>query len=220
MPSLSPADKRCVVSYLHTMDLDRKGHIAFRQLMRYMTRAPGLGAAAPHTYSSQGGGSSTSYAPSAPPEVKRSLSRMSSVRAVPGRDINASVDGGRTPWILRELVVGREMYLLDVRSDRVYSNVMGADWPELVGTWDGVEINFHEASAASEWGWPPHELISATGYHTFSPSRLPLRIPGLIPRSMFCWRLRMPRPSPLCSQPVPVSGQLPQGGQGPLQGAV
>ena len=152
MPSLSPADKRCVVSYLHSMDLDRKGHIAFRQLMRYMTRAPGVGAA----YSSQGGGGGSASYGSSAPEVKRSLNRTSSVHAVPGRDINASVDGGRTPWLLRELVVGREVYLLDVRSGRVYSNAMGADWPELVGTWDGVEIRFHEASAASEWrpSWP------------------------------------------------------------------
>lgn len=81
---------------------------------------------------------------------RSSLSRSSSLRVIPGRDINASIDGGRTPLILRELHHGREIYLLDVKSGRVYSNAMGTDWPELVGTYDDGEIHFQEASAAGE----------------------------------------------------------------------
>jgi hypothetical protein len=45
------------------------------------------------------GGNPTSY-----PSYDGPVSR-SSVQAVPGQDINASMDGGRTPWILRELKV-------------------------------------------------------------------------------------------------------------------
>ena len=142
MPSLSPEGKRCIVSYLYSLDLDHKGHISFKQLMRYMSRAPGVGVSPP-TYPA---------ASTAPPPAASSLSRSSSLRAIPGRDINASVDGGRTPWILRELTSGRETYLLDVRSGKVYSNAMGTDWPELVGNWDGVEIKSHEKSAAGENG--------------------------------------------------------------------
>jgi len=140
MPKLSSSAKRCVVSYLWTLDLDRKGHISFRQLMRYMSRAPGM---------------QSSEAPPLGVVAERSLSRSSlsrssSLRVVPGRDINASLDGGRTPWILRELHHGREVYLLDVKSSRVYSNMLGSEWPELVGTYDGVEINFKEVSVASK----------------------------------------------------------------------
>ena len=160
LPSLSPEGKRCIVSYLYSLDLDHKGFISFRQLMRYMSRAPGVGVTPP------------SYVPPTTPSgpsasmTRGSLTGSSSIRATPGRDINASVDGGRTPWILRELTAGREVYLLDVKSGRVYSNAMGHDWPELVGTWDGVEITFMEKSAAGKIVWLQWQgassLISST----------------------------------------------------------
>ena len=149
LPSLSPEGKRCIVSYLYSLDLDHKGFISFKQLMRYMSRAPGVGVTPP-SYVPPTSASSPAASSPAASMTMGSMTRSSSIRATPGRDINASVDGGRTPWILRELTAGREVYLLDVRSGRVYSNAMGHDWPELVGTWDGVEITFMEKSAAGE----------------------------------------------------------------------
>ena len=50
--------------------------------------------------------------------------------------------------MLRELHVERDVYLMDVRTSRVFTNALGSDWPELVGTWDGTHINFLPSSSA------------------------------------------------------------------------
>ena len=40
MPGLSLPHKRCILTYLHSMDLDCTGHVSFRRLMQYMSRSP------------------------------------------------------------------------------------------------------------------------------------------------------------------------------------
>ncbi|GAX77103.1 hypothetical protein CEUSTIGMA_g4549.t1 [Chlamydomonas eustigma] len=40
MPNLQAADKRSIVAYLNSLDLNHTGHISFTQLMRYMSKAP------------------------------------------------------------------------------------------------------------------------------------------------------------------------------------
>ncbi|GAX77102.1 hypothetical protein CEUSTIGMA_g4548.t1 [Chlamydomonas eustigma] len=155
MPNLQAADKRSIVAYLNSLDLNHTGHISFTQLMRYMSRAPSGnpsagGGAVSADYRSvhnsiSGVSSAANYASSSSDKPPGS---RTSVPAVPGRDINASVDG-RTPWILRELKVDHDLYLLDIHSSRVYSNMLGQAWPELVGTWDGYKIHFNPASSAT-----------------------------------------------------------------------
>lgn len=44
------------------------------------------------------------------------------------------------------------MYLLDLRTGRVYTKALGDDWPELVGNWNGKEIQLLERSTAGKSG--------------------------------------------------------------------
>lgn len=44
------------------------------------------------------------------------------------------------------------MYLLDLRTGRVYTKALGDDWPELVGSWNGKEIQLLERSTAGKPG--------------------------------------------------------------------
>jgi hypothetical protein len=39
-------------------------------------------------------------------------------------------------------------YLLDARTNKVYTNVTGSDWPKLVGTWDGRQVQLMQQSAS------------------------------------------------------------------------
>ena len=101
-----PADKRSVVSYLYSLDLDHKGHVTFKQLMRYMSRAP----------LDQRRQSS---------DTRRSVDQKPSFR---GSDAPSE-------WVLEDYYYkphGRS-YLLDKVTGLVYSLDEGQTWPVLVG---------------------------------------------------------------------------------------
>jgi hypothetical protein len=149
-PTLKPEQRRSVIAYLYSLDLDRKGNISFTQLMKYMSRAP---AAASLVSTADGhladGAAAEATRRGASNAHSTPLQRSCNVKAAVERDVDHGSLDGRSKWRLRELHVDRSTYLVDDNTLRVYSKPSSSsDWPHPIGNWNQNTGEIESASSS------------------------------------------------------------------------
>lgn len=63
----------------------------------------------------------------------------------------------RNSWVLTELIIQHKSYLIDHQTQRLYSDPGDSSWPELLGTYDGLNLLLNNQATTGEcfllMGW-------------------------------------------------------------------